>query len=391
MPSLKENLINVVRPDIRNIKVNQIRAVDTEFRKIDGLLRLTLGEPDFNQPEFVKQAMIDSIKRNESHYSTARGSESFRKSATDFLKRNYGLDYDPETEILTTVGSTEAIFSALSTILKAGDQLLVPSPAYPLYGQLAHINDAEVVYIPTNDSDFVLTPEKLQKAIDDHPKAVGLVLTYPNNPTGVEYSEQQLKNLADIIKKTDLFVFSDEIYSTLNYVGKHTSIAGYLPEQTVVLNGVSKSHAMTGARVGFVAAPKELISQIVKIHQFAITAASDTSMAGAAAALSPAGDKSNEKMRQTYLKRRNYLIPEFEKLGFKVAAPDGAFYLFLKIPADRDQDDLAFARELAYKAKVGLIPGSCFGQGGEGYLRLSYAASDENLQEAVKRLTEYLA
>ncbi|MFT8328783.1 MAG: aminotransferase class I/II-fold pyridoxal phosphate-dependent enzyme [Oenococcus oeni] len=390
MPELKEGVINSVRSDVRNITTNKIRAVDMEFRKIDGLLRLTLGEPDFNAPELVKKAMIKSIEDNESHYSTARGSIEFLKAAADFLKRNYDLNYDPRTEILSTVGSTEAIFSSLSTILEEGDELLAPSPAYPLYEQLAHVNHTKMVYIPTNDTNFVLTPSKLQNAIEQHPRAKAIVLTYPNNPTGVDYSVEQLKELATVIAKTNLLVVSDEIYSTLNYVGKHVSIASLLPEQTIVLNGVSKSHAMTGDRIGFVAAPRDLISQIVKIHQFAITAVSNPAMAGAVAALNQ-GDALTEKMRQEYMKRRNYLIPEFKKIGFDVAAPDGAFYLFLKIPADQNQDDFAFARELAHKALVGLIPGSCFGPGGEGYLRLSYAASEETLHEALKRLQNYLA
>ncbi|EHN59742.1 aminotransferase class I/II-fold pyridoxal phosphate-dependent enzyme [Oenococcus kitaharae] len=390
MPELKKGLIENVRPDIRNIKVNQIRAIDTEFRQIDGLLRLTLGEPDFNAPELVKKAMVDSIEKNHSHYSTARGSEEFRQAAANFLKRNYQLDFDPDTEILTTVGSTEAIFATLSTILKEGDELLVPSPAYPLYEQLAHVNHTKMVYIPTNDTDFVLTPQRLQETIAQHPNARAIVLTYPNNPTGVDYSREQLQQLADVIAKTNLLVVSDEIYSTLNYVSPHISIGTILPEQTVVLNGVSKSHAMTGDRIGFVAAPKELISEIVKIHQFAITAVSNPAMAGATAALNE-GDAVTEQMRAEYQQRRDYLIPEFKKLGFDVAAPDGAFYLFLKIPADQNQDDVAFARELAHKALVGLIPGSCFGPGGEGYLRLSYAASENNLKEALARLQKYLA
>ncbi len=389
MPKLKESLINSVRPDIRNISVNRIRQFDTEFRQIDGLLRLTLGEPDFNAPELVKKAMIASIENNDSHYSTARGSIDFRQAVVHFLKRNYDLDYDPESEILTTVGSTEAIFATLSTILKAGDELLAPSPAYPLYEQLAHVNHAKMIYIPTNDTDFVLTAKRLQESIEAHPNARAIVLTYPNNPTGVEYSGEQLKALADVLAKTDLLVISDEIYSTLNYIGKHVSIASFLPERTVVLNGVSKSHAMTGDRIGFVAAPKELISQIVKIHQFAITAVSNPAMVGATVAFND-GDAVTEQMRAEYQKRRDFLIPEFKKLGFGVAAPDGAFYLFLKIPEGQNQDDSAFAIELAHKALVGLIPGSCFGPGGEGYLRLSYAASDAKLREALRRLKNYL-
>ncbi len=389
MVNLKEDLKEKIRSDIIKAKPNAPRKLNAEFKKIAGLISLTIGEPDFNQPELVKKSMIKAIKENDSHYSTARGNLAFRKAASNFLKRHFGLNYDPEKEIITTVGTTEAIFSSLSTILKDGDELLIPSPVYPLYGQAAYVNHAKVVYIPTNNSNFVLTPKKLLKALKNHPKAVGIVLTYPNNPTGVEYTFDQLKDLSHVIKKYNLFVLSDEIYSSFNYVGKHISIAKFIPEQTILVNGVSKSYAMTGARIGFAAAPADLISQIVKIHQYAITAVADVPMAGATKAFND-GDQEIDRMRQIYLKRRNYLIPQLKKIGFGVAAPDGAFYLFLKIPREQNQNDVDFARELAYKAKVGLTPGSYYGKGGEGYLRLSYAASDEKLHEAIERLSNYL-
>lgn len=395
MPEVKPSLLQHLNRRLNSVQPNAIRAFDTEVSAIPDIIKLTLGEPDFNVPEHIKQAAISSIENNDSHYAPSNGTVALRQAAATFLEKRYGIQYAPDNELIVTVGASEGIYSTLTTILNEGDKVLLPSPNFPLYDPVTLLSGATPVYVDTSDNGFVLSPEALREAIATHGEALkAVVLNFPSNPTGVTYSEAQVVALAEVLATTDLIVISDEIYSELTYDAEHVSMAKYLPEQTIVLNGVSKSHAMTGYRIGFIAGPAALIAKIGMIHQFAITTASNPAMAAAVEALaSEAGREDTLSMKAAYQKRRDFVWEAMTQLGFDIPKPAGAFYIFAKIPADLPfaDDDFAFARDLAHQAALAVIPGSTFGRGGEGYVRLSYAASDAQLQEAMVRLTRYVA
>jgi aminotransferase len=394
MPEAKASLLNRLNQHLNLVQPNAIRAFDTEVSAIPDVIKLTLGEPDFDVPDHIKQAAIASIENNDSHYAPSNGTVALREAAADFLAKRYEIQYDPNTEIIVTVGASEGIYSTLTTLLNEGDKVLLPSPNFPLYDPVTLVNGATPVYVDTSDNDFVLSPDALREAIVTHGDALkAVILNFPSNPTGVTYNEEQVKALADVLATTDLIVISDEIYSELTYDAQHVSMAKYLPEQTVVLNGVSKSHAMTGYRIGFIAGPAALVAKIGMIHQFAITTASNPAMAAAVEALaSTQGREDTLRMKAAYQARRDFVWEAMTQLGFHIPKPAGAFYIFAKIPTDLPfaDDDFAFARDLAHQAALAVIPGSTFGPGGEGYLRLSYAASDEQLREAMARLQQYV-
>ena len=268
---------------------------------------------------------------------------------------------------------------------------MIPTPTFPLYEAVVNLLGGEAINLDTSDNNFVLSPEALQAALDQHENVKAIVLNYPSNPTGVTYSAKQLKALADVLADTNLVVIADEIYSELIYGGQHTSIAKFLPGQTIVLNGASKSGAMTGYRIGFMAAPAELMKRLGMVHSIMITSPSDPAMAAAVPIFdSEAGHQATLDMKAAYEKRRDFLVAALQDLGFDVATPNGAFYVFAKLPAQYGTDDEAFATKLAQEGKVAVIPGSYFGDGGEGYLRMSYATSMDNLKLAVDRIKTML-
>lgn len=371
------------------IEVSDIRKFDERVSLIKDILKLTLGEPDFNTPNHIKLAAIEAINNNESHYTGMSGDIKLREAASAFMGKKYSVSYDPKNEVLVTVGATEAISASLLAILNPGDKILVPSPIFPGYEPLITLSQATPIFIDTSVNGFVLTPKMVENAMEEHGTSVkAIILNYPNNPTGVTYTREEIKALAETIKKYPLFVISDEIYSELTYDVEHVSIAEYLRDQTILINGLSKSHAMTGWRIGFIFAPKELTAQIIKVHQYLVTCATSISQKAALAALTIGIDDALP-MKKEYHKRRDYLFEELTQLGFTVARPNGAFYLFAKIPQEYTQNSMDFCIELAEKNKLALIPGSAFGSAGEGYIRISYAASMEKLVEAVTRLRSY--
>ncbi|WP_283582760.1 aminotransferase class I/II-fold pyridoxal phosphate-dependent enzyme [Limosilactobacillus difficilis] len=391
MPQLAEDLNKTVNDRITKMQISGIRAFDGMCSKIPGILKLTLGEPDFNTPEHVKQAAIDGIKNNDSHYSVNRGKIELRQAIASYIKRSRGIDYDPETEIIVTIGGTEALTSTMMAMLNPGDKVIIPTPVFSLYFPIVEITGAKPILVNTASDDFNLTPERLEDEIakaGDGVKAV--MLNYPTNPTGRTYTKEQIQALAAVIKKHHLFAVVDEIYSSLIYGGrKHYSMATEMPERTILVSGLSKSHAMTGYRLGYICGPAKFVNEAGKIHSYLVTTATDASQDAAIEALNN-GDEDPIKMRAEYEKRRDYLEAALRKLGFEMATPEGAFYMFAKIPAQYGTDDLKFATDLAKQAKVGLIPGNVFGPGGEGYVRLSYAASDADLHEAVKRISAFM-
>ena len=376
--------------NVYEIAVSLIRQFDEKVSGIPNMLKLTLGEPDFNTPEHVKEAGQQAIKDNFSHYTGMSGLIDVREAASRFLSEKYTVNYEPTTEVLVTVGATESLSASLLAILEAGDKVLLPAPTYPGYEPLILLAGAEPVYIDTRETGFVLTPEQIDQAMAEHgDKVKAIIITSPSNPTGVAYNEAEVSALSETLKKYPIFVISDEIYSELNYETKHVSFGKYLREQTILINGLSKSHAMTGWRIGFIFAPAELTEQIIKVHQYLVTAASTISQKAAVRALVQ-GISDAEIMREEYRERRDYVYQAMTKLGFEVARPSGAFYIFAKIPAGLEQDSMTFCIDLAKKNQLAIIPGITFGPEGEGYVRISYAASMENLVEAMNRLAAYV-
>ncbi|WP_080468004.1 aminotransferase class I/II-fold pyridoxal phosphate-dependent enzyme [Lactiplantibacillus plantarum] len=385
-----ETLVNHMNHEIAAIQPSDILAFNAEIANIPGIVRLTLGEPDFNTPEHVKQAAIESIEADESHYAPSNGTLALRTAAAEFLAAKYDVHYDPASEVIITAGATGGIYTALTSILNPGDEVLIPTPIFPLYIAIVKLSGATPVFMDTSDNGFVLSPDQLQTTLAAHPKTKAVVLNFPSNPTGVTYRHDDLKALAAVLADQPIFVLSDEIYSELTYGEPHESIANYLPTQTILLNGVSKSHAMTGWRIGIMCAPKAITAQLGKINQFTVTSTTTNAQAAATEALKNGLDDA-QVMKREYQERRDYLYDALNDLGFQSAKPEGAFYLFSKIPAGLPQNSMAFCRELAHEARVALIPGSSFGPGGEGYVRISYAASMADLKTAVTRLRTYVA
>lgn len=393
MPNTKATLLTDLKHTYDGLGANPIRVFDAAASAVEGVVKLTLGEPDFNVPEHIKQAAIKSIENNESHYGPSNGWPKLRQAASHFLADRYNLDYDPNTEITITVGATEALHACLDTLLNPGDKVLMPSPTFSLYDQLIRINGGVPVYINTAATDFVLTPDQLRDAIAaEGPKVKAILLNFPSNPTGVTYTKEQTEAIAAVVAETNIAVISDEIYSELTYGSTHYSFAQALPEQTLLINGVSKSHAMTGWRIGFIAGPADLMKRVMLAHAFNVTVASNPAMAGATEALATeAGRQDSLAMKAEYLKRRDYVLGEMRDMGFTIAQPNGAFYVFAKIPAGCIQDDEKFCYDLLEKNKLALIAGAGFGPGGEGHVRVSYAASMDTLKEAMKRLRAYVS
>jgi len=373
------------------IQVSLIRQFDQAISEIPGVLRLTLGEPDFTTPDHVKEAAKRAIDQDQSYYTGMSGLLTLRQAASDFVKEKYQLDYNPENEILVTIGATEALSATLTAILEEGDKVLLPAPAYPGYEPIVNLVGAEIVEIDTTENGFVLTPEMLEKAIlEQGDKLKAVILNYPANPTGITYSREQLEALAAVLRKYEIFVVCDEVYSELTYTGEnHVSLGTMLRDQAIIINGLSKSHAMTGWRLGFIFAPANFTAQLIKSHQYLVTAANTMAQHAAVEALT-AGKDDAEPMKKEYIQRRDYIIEKMTKLGFEIIKPDGAFYIFAKIPAGYNQDSFAFLKDFAQKKAVAFIPGAAFGQYGEGYVRLSYAASMGTIREAMKRLEEYM-
>ena len=373
------------------IQVSLIRQFDQAISEIPGVLRLTLGEPDFTTPDHVKKAAKRAIDQNQSYYTGMSGLLTLRQSASDFVKEKYQLDYNPENEILVTIGATEALSATLTAILEEGDKVLLPAPAYPGYEPIVNLVGAEIVEIDTTENGFILTPEMLEKAIlEQGDKLKAVILNYPANPTGITYNREQLEDLAAVLRKYDIFVVCDEVYSELTYTGEvHVSLGTMLRDQAIIINGLSKSHAMTGWRLGFIFAPAAFTAQLIKSHQYLVTAANTMAQHAAVEALT-SGKNDAEPMKKEYIQRRDYIIEKMTALGFEIIKPDGAFYIFAKIPEGYNQNSFAFLKDFAQKKAVAFIPGAAFGRYGEGYVRLSYAASMETIREAMKRLEEYM-
>lgn len=382
-------LLERIKPSVKNTQMAQVFKYNEEISKIPGVIKLTLGEPDFNTPEHVKEAGIQAIRDNKSHYTATAGDPKVRQAAAQYLKQKYDQDYDSENELVITAGVTGGMYATLTSIVSEGDEVLIPTPIFPFYFPIVKTNQGKIVYMNTAENNFLLSPEQLESTLQAHPRAKAIILNFPSNPTGMTYTKEQLTALADILRKYDIFVISDEIYSDLIFDQKHYSISHLLPDQTIVLNGLSKSHAMTGWRVGIIAGPAPLVEQIEKIHELSVTSITTVAQYAALEAFQN-GLNDSEPMFVEYKKRRDYLHDALVKLGIECSKPQGTFYLMAKIPGDLEQDDFKFSMQLAKEAKVAVIPGSSFGPGGEGYVRFSYAASMDDLTNAIARIEKFL-
>lgn len=390
MPKLAPEISGIVSETIKNMPMSGIRGFDNKISNIPGILKLTLGEPDFNVPEHIKEAAIQGIKDNDSHYAASNGKLELRQAIAKRLKSSRGVDYDPNGEILVTNGATEGLADIMLGTLNPGDEVLVPTPAFSLYFSVIRMAGAKVVELDTFKNGFELTTEQLEKALQEHPKAKMILMNYPSNPTGRVYSKEKIEQLAELFKKHHILVVADEIYSDLEYNQKHSSLASMIPGQVLLVSGVSKSFAMTGWRIGFIAGPAELLAEITKVHSFLTIAVNDIAQDAAIEAYEH-GQDDPKKFNAAYKKRRDFVMAKLKEMGFEMATPEGAFYIFAKIPAKFGKDDEKFGLALAEKAKVGIIPGSAFGEGGQGYIRISYAASDEKLAQAMAQIKEHLS
>ena len=357
--------------------------------EMDDAISLGVGEPDFDTPWHIRDEGIYSLEKGRTFYTSNAGLKELKVEICNYLKRRFDLEYDFAHEVLVTVGGSEAIDIALRAMIDSGDEVLIPQPSYVSYEPCAVLADAVPVFINLKaENQFRLTAQELRDAITDKTKV--LVLPFPNNPTGAIMERKDLEAIAEVVLEKDLFVISDEIYSELTYGRDHVSIAQIpgMKERTILINGFSKSYAMTGWRLGYACGPRLILDQMLKIHQFAIMCAPTTSQYAAVEALRN-GDRDVQEMREAYNQRRRYLMHAFKEMGLPCFEPYGAFYVFPCIKEFGLTSD-EFALRFLQEEKVAVVPGTAFGECGEGYIRISYAYSLENLKLAIGRLADFV-
>ncbi|MHB8714172.1 MAG: pyridoxal phosphate-dependent aminotransferase [Trichloromonadaceae bacterium] len=353
------------------------------------VISLSVGEPDFATPYHIREAAIEAITQGKTFYTPSKGFLSLRKEISAIMERKYDLSYDPATEVLVTIGASEAIEVALITLLNEGDEVIVVSPSYISYEPIITMFGGKIVNIETHESEgFRLTPVALKAKLSDKTRLV--ILNYPNNPSGAIMNRTDLEALADVLRDADVHIVSDEIYSELTYHGTHVSLASLpgMREKTLVINGFSKAYAMTGWRLGYVCAPKEIIDALTKYHQYAVLCAPTISQFAGIEALKN-GDEDIVHMREEYDMRRRFVVKRLNDMGLSTANPLGAFYVFVNVKST-GMGSVAFCDALLESKKVALIPGTAFGISGEGYARLSYSYSIHHIQEALSRIEVFL-
>ena len=388
---IKKSLENKFNTSLANLTGSPIREFDRYASSIEGIIKLTLGEPDFDTAEEVKEAAKRALDNNRTHYSVNNGIAEVRTAWAANLEKRYNLNYSPD-EIIVTIGASAAIEHTISAVTNEGDTILVVTPYFSAYEGVGILNKCNIKFIDTVDNGFKVLPSDLEKALEENKDAKAILINYPNNPSGVTYTREEVKAIADVLGKYDIFVISDEIYGDITYNYKHTSLAEFIPEQTVLISGLSKSHAMTGWRVGFIAAPLAMIRKIGVFHLFTVSGAATFIQDAAVVALNDENvDKYNRHMIETYRERKDYMVPKLRELGFEIPEIDGAFYIFAKIPAKyRDLGAMEFCKILAKEARVGVIPGTAFGSAYNDFFRISYATSIENIKEAVERISQFM-
>ncbi|KMJ58330.1 aromatic amino acid aminotransferase [Bacillus sp. LL01] len=380
-----EHLIN---PNVRDIEISGIRKFFNLVAKYEDVISLTIGQPDFPTPTHVKDAGKEAIESNRTVYTPNAGVLELRNAAADFVSKKYNLSYDPESEIIVSIGASQGIDIAFRTILEPGTEVILPGPVYPGYEPLIKLCGATPVHIDTRETGFQLTADLIEKSLSERTRCI--ILPYPSNPTGAALPEKELEKIATLLKDKNVFILSDEIYSELVFEDKHRSIANLpgMREKTIVINGVSKSHSMTGWRIGLVFGPEYVMRQMLKVHQYNVSCASSVSQYAALEALT-AGFNDAEAMKVQYNARMEYVYGRLVKMGLEVVKPDGAFYLFPSIQKF-NMKSFDFALKLVEDAGVAVVPGSAFSELGEGYVRLSYAYDMATLEKAMDRMDDFL-
>jgi aminotransferase len=382
---------NYISNKVKEMPFSGIRKFFDVAAEMEGVISLGVGEPDFDTPINIRKKAIESIEEGKTTYTSNLGTKELRKEISRYLKERFQLEYDSKDQVIVTVGASEGIDIALRALIDPGDEVLYHEPCYVSYMPcIVMAGGVPVPIVTRNENQFRLTPEDLEKAIT--PKTKVLLLNYPNNPTGAIMEKEDLEKIADILVKNDILVITDEIYSELTYGGrKHVSIAS-LPgmyERTIVLNGFSKAFAMTGWRLGYAAGPKEIISAMTKIHQYVIMCAPTMSQYAGLEALKNSMD-SVEQMRLEYDERRQYVVERFRAIGMDCFEPLGAFYVFPSIEKSKMTSD-EFCEKLLFTKKVAIVPGTAFGACGEGFVRVSYAYSMEELKNAIDIIEQFMA
>lgn len=380
---------NPLSQTIVNIKPSGIRKFFDIVSEMKDAISLGVGEPDFDTPWHVRDEGIYSLEKGRTFYTSNAGLSELKEEISKYLDRRIGVHYNPKDEIIVTVGGSEGIDIAMRAMLDPGDEVLIPQPSYVSYEPCCLLAGGKPVIIELKaENEFRLTKQELLDAITDKTKL--LVLPFPNNPTGAIMEKEDLEAIAEVIIEKDIFVLSDEIYSELSYKGDHVSITSLpgMKERTILINGFSKAYAMTGWRLGYACGPKEILTQMLKIHQFAIMCAPTTSQYAAVEAMRN-GDEDVAKMREAYNQRRRYLMHAFQEMGLECFEPFGAFYVFPCIK-EFGMTSEEFATRFLEEEKVAVVPGTAFGDCGEGFLRISYAYSLENLKIALSRMANFV-
>ncbi len=378
-----------VSKKVQELAPSGIRAFFDLVLGMPDVISLGVGEPDFVTPWHIREKAIYSLEKGYTSYTSNKGMPELRKAIAHFLEKRYGLSYDPEEEILITVGVSEALDLAFRAILDPGDKILIPEPSYVSYGPVVDLAGGKPVYLKTHvDNGFKIAPRQLAETA--RKGALGLLLNYPANPTGASYTKSELQELANVCVKNDLMVVSDEIYDELTYDFDHTPLATLkgMKNRVVYLNGFSKAYAMTGFRLGWACGPAAVIAAMTKIHQYTMLCASITGQMAALEALK-SGFKDVVEMKREYMRRRRFMVESLNELGMTCHNPEGAFYVFPSIQST-GLSSLDFAKKLLQKQRVALVPGVAFGPSAEGFVRMSYASAYENLKEAIVRIKNFL-
>ncbi|SDN35015.1 aminotransferase A [Alkalicoccus daliensis] len=376
-----------INPHVKEIQISGIRQFFNRVQEYPEAMQLTLGQPDFPTPKHIKTAAKTALDKDKTTYTANAGTIELRKAASEWIQNKYELAYHPFSEIIVTAGASQAIDVAMRTILEPGDEVIVPAPVYPAYAPIIKQCGGIIKYADTRKSDFKLTPELIREHISPATKAI--MIPYPSNPTGVVLSADEMQALYLELREKNIFIVADEIYSELCFDDAHRTIASYpgMKEKTILINGLSKSHSMTGWRIGFLFADASITQHLLKVHQYNISCASSISQEGALAALVE-GQNDPEEMRETYQKRRNWMLSKLQEINIPVVKPGGAFYLFPDIRAS-GLSSFDFALQLLETEKLAVVPGDAFSEYGEGYIRISYAYSMEQLEESMERLERF--
>ena len=377
-----------INAKFEQLTVPGIRVFANEVSKFEDGINFTIGEPDFPTPERVKEAAIQSIVNNQTGYSHNAGLAPLRNAISSFFHEEYGVLYDPEEEIVVTTGASEAIDALLRVILLPGEEVIIPAPVYSGYEPLIELAGCKTKYLDTTSTNFIPTAEQIESLITPQTKAI--ILNYPSNPTGVVLTKSQMDEIVEVVSKHQLFVITDEIYSENSYSGKHLSFAQYpqLRDQLFLIHGVSKSHAMTGWRIGYILGPSHLMEHVLKSHLFGTICATLPSQYAAIEALNNCREIP-AIMNESYIERRDYIYSKLIELGFDVIKPNGAFYIFPSI-RKTGLTSWEFATRLLEEEHVAVVPGSAFSEYGEGYIRISYANSLENIKLGMERLEKFI-